>query len=279
MLVMQLTDSQLDDFRQIVWQYYKQHGRSMPWRDDPSPFHVVLSELMLQQTQVSRVIPKYNAFLYTCDSFASIATQPLSTIIELWSGLGYNRRARYLYQLSQMIVRDYDGQLPDSLDELQKLPGIGRNTAGAIMAYAFNQPVGYVETNIRTVFFHHFFPGDRNVSDSQLLAISEAVCDPEHPREWYWALMDYGAHLKSTTGARLNISRHYKKQSPLDGSVRQVRGQIVRTLVAGPITLSQLEERVTVDERFRPALDGLVRDGLVETTSDSICLTGTRDHS
>ena len=251
----------------------------MPWREDPSPFRVVLSELMLQQTQVSRVIPRFDAFLYTCNSFASVAAKPLSTIIELWSGLGYNRRARYLHDLSIMIVSDYDGQLPNTLDDLQKLPGIGRNTAGAIMAYVYNQPTVFIETNIRTVLFHHFFVNDTDVTDAQLLDIVQQVCDHDNPRQWYWALMDYGAHLKVTSGGRLDSSRHYKKQPPLEGSVRQVRGAIIRQLLEKPLTPYQLRRVVDADDRFDAALRGLLRDRLVEMSDHHICLTGATDPS
>ena len=272
---MQLSSSEVGAFREQVWGYYRQAGRRMPWRDDPSPYKVLVSELMLQQTQVSRVVPKFETFMYTCDSFASLANVPLSTVLELWSGLGYNRRAKYLHQTAQIVVHDYDGLLPSSRDELIKLPGVGANTAGAILAYAYNQPVVFIETNIRTVYFHHFYADHTDqVSDKQLETLVEQTLDRDNPREWYWALMDYGAFLKKTVGGRLSSSSHYVKQTPLKGSAREMRGRILRALITGKQDEQLLRETVLWDERFEPALAALSREGLIEKTGGYFRLTG-----
>ena len=272
---MQLSSSEVGAFREQVWGYYRQAGRRMPWRDDPSPYRVLVSELMLQQTQVSRVVPKFETFMYTCDSFASLANVPLSTVLELWSGLGYNRRAKYLHQTARIVVHDYDGLLPSSRDELIKLPGVGTNTAGAILAYAYNQPVVFIETNIRTVYFHHFYADHADqVSDKQLETLVEQTLDRDNPREWYWALMDYGAFLKKTVGGRLSSSSHYVKQTPLKGSAREMRGRILRALITGKQDEQLLRETVLWDERFEPALAALSREGLIEKTGGYFRLTG-----
>jgi len=272
---MQLSPEQLKTFREAIWEYYRQHGRHMPWRDDPSPYKVLVSELMLQQTQVSRVIPKFDAFLYTCVGFASLAEKPLSDVLTLWSGLGYNRRAMYLHQTAQLVVRDHDGVLPKTLAELVTLPGIGKNTAGAILAYAYNQPVVFVETNIRTVYFHHFFPDStETVSDKEIESLVEQTLDRENPREWYWALMDYGTHLKKTAGGRLKSSKHYVKQSPLAGSPREMRGRILKALVGGQLPRNELLKRVHGDERFDPAIKSLEREGFIQINHRGIGLTG-----
>ncbi len=276
---MNLRPEQIHQIRETVWGYYHEHAREMPWRRHPSPFNVWLSEMMLQQTQVSRVIPKFEAFLYTCDSFAELAELPLSKVLELWSGLGYNRRAKFLHAAAQMIVSDYGGQLPNSVDELVKLPGVGRNTAGAIAAYVYNQPVVFVETNIRTVLFHHVFDGQKDVSDRDILQAAEQLLDVEHPREWYWALMDYGSFLKSTAGGRNDASKHYKKQSPLAGSLREMRGRILKTLVSGSMDEQSLRTAVAADERFEVALADLVREGFVERHFETYCLTGYTEPS
>jgi len=252
----------------------------MPWRDDPSPYKVLVSELMLQQTQVSRVIPKFDAFLYTCADFAALADKSLGEVLELWSGLGYNRRAKYLHQTAQIVMRDYDGSLPGEMKELVKLPGIGKNTAGAIFTYAFNQPVVFVETNIRTVLFHHFYTDDvESISDNELESLVDQTLDREHPREWYWALMDYGSFLKKTAGGKLTTSKHYIKQSPLSGSMREMRGRIVKALVAGSTDRTELFDVVKGDSRFEPALDSLVRDGMVECRGEIVGLTGSQKTS
>ena len=272
---MRLSSSEVGAFREQVWEYYRQAGRRMPWRDDPSPYRVLVSELMLQQTQVSRVVPKFETFMYTCDSFASLANVPLSTVLELWSGLGYNRRAKYLHQTAQIVVHDYDGLLPSSRDELIKLPGVGTNTAGAILAYAYNRPVVFIETNIRTVYFHHFYADHADqVSDKQLETLVEQTLDRDNPREWYWALMDYGAFLKKTVGGRLSSSSHYVKQTPLKGSAREMRGRILRALITGKQDEQLLRETVLWDERFEPALAALSREGLIEKTGGYFRLTG-----
>jgi A/G-specific adenine glycosylase len=173
-----------------------------------------------------------------------------------------------------MVVSDFGGQLPNTVDDLMKLPGVGRNTAGAIVAYAFNQPVVFVETNIRTVLFHHVFDGRNDVTDRELLDVAEQLLDRENPREWYWALMDYGSFLKSTAGGRNEVSKHYKKQSPLAGSPREMRGRILKNLVAGALTVEQLREATDADERFDPALADLTQEGFVQKRGKIYCLTG-----
>lgn len=249
----------------------------MPWREDPNAYKVLVSELMLQQTQVQRVIPKFDAFLYTCSSFASLAEKTLAEVLVLWSGLGYNRRAKFLHQAAQLVMSDHNGVLPDTFAALVKLPGIGKNTAGAILAYTYNQPVVFVETNIRTVYFHHFFPDDTElVSDKELERLVEMTLDRQNPREWYWALMDYGSHLKKAAGGRLDTSKHYTKQSPLAGSLREMRGRILKALTDGARKKKDLREAVRSDERFEPALTSLVDEGFISDHNGELCLTGDK---
>ena len=277
---MQLSPKEIETFQEAVWGYYREHGRTMPWREDPSPYKVLVSELMLQQTQVSRVVPKFDAFMYTCSDLASLAEKSLGEVLALWSGLGYNRRAKFLHRTAQLVVSDHDGSLPDTLAELVKLPGIGRNTAGAILAYAYQQPVVFVETNIRTVYFHHFYPDDiEPVRDKEIENLVAQTLDKENPREWYWALMDYGTHLKRTAGGRLTSSKHYVKQSPLKGSLREMRGRILKALIGGSLSRNDLHTAVAGDERFEPALTALLAEELVQMHGDNIGLTGVRQGS
>lgn len=275
-----LSRSRIAEFQERVWGYYRENRRVMPWREDPRPYKVLVSELMLQQTQALRVIPKFDAFIYTCPDFASLAEMSLAEVLTLWSGLGYNRRAKFLHQTAQIVMHDYGGALPSTLDELVKLPGVGKNTAGAIMAYAYEQPVVFVETNIRTVYFHHFYPDSRElVSDKAIEALVEQTLDYENPREWYWALMDYGTYLKKTAGARLANSKHYTRQSPLKGSLREMRGRILKALIEGMIKENELRKMVQADERFERALSSLVTEGLIERNGQNICLTGSNQTS
>jgi len=251
------------EFQELIWHQGQSLYRDMPWRQNTEPYHVLVSELMLQQTQVDRVIPKFIAFIERFPVVQSLAEAPLADVISLWSGLGYNRRAKFLHEAARKIVSDYDGDLPPDPDSLMSLPGVGPNTAGAIMVYSFNIPIVFIETNIRTVFFHHYFQGRTLVTDKELKELVTTTIDTEHPREWYWALMDYGAWLKKQGAGQLDKSAHYKKQTPLKGSVREVRGLILRILARGPLTESSLKKQLAVDDRFERALDGLLRDGLV----------------
>jgi A/G-specific adenine glycosylase len=245
----------------------------MSWRRDPNPYYVLVSELMLQQTQVDRVVPKFNEFIARFPNFESLAAAPLDDVLRAWQGLGYNRRAKYLHEAARTIQSQFYGQMPNTTKELTSLPGIGVNTAGAILAYAFNRPVVFIETNVRAVYFYHFFAGADTVGDRELLPLIERTLDREHPREFYWALMDYGSWLKKQNAVSVSQSQHYKKQSKLKGSVREVRGQIIRLLAEGDITLEELQSGLPTDERFDPALAGLVRDGLVMQTGTKYHLT------
>lgn len=262
-----------DEFRELIRQKASEFYRDMPWRRDTRPYYVLVSELMLQQTQVDRVIPKFEAFIAAFPNVQTLAQASLAEVLKLWSGLGYNRRAKYLHDAAKMIIAEFAGEFPESEEELRKLPGVGPNTAGAIRAYAFNQPAIFIETNVRTVYFHHFFPEGDRVDDKELREVVAATIDPENPREFYWALMDYGSWLKKQGVGRVQQSRHYTKQSALKGSVREVRGQIVKVLAKKDMTQESLQKSVDFDGRFMPALAGLIRDGLVAQADDILHLT------
>lgn len=262
-----------EEFQELIWHKGRELYRDMPWRRDTQPYYVLVSELMLQQTQVERVIPKFELFVAQFPSEIELARASLSDVLKVWQGLGYNRRAKFLHEAAKMIVTDFHGTFPDTLEDLLRLPGVGKNTAGAILAYGFNQPTIFIETNIRTVYLHHFFPGGEIVTDVEIIRLLKMTIDQEHPREWYWALMDYGSFLKRSGQGRLSQSKHYKKQSPLKGSVREVRGQIVKTLVGQDMTKEQLSQRLNSDERFEPALVGLIHEGLVTQSATKLHLT------
>lgn len=232
----------------------------MPWRDDTRPYYVLVSELMLQQTQVARVVPKFLAFIERFPDEKTLAAARLSEVLKLWQGLGYNRRAKYLHEAAKKIVHDFGGTFPENETDILNLPGVGKNTAGAILAYAFNRPSIFIETNIRTVYIHHFFADDFDVTDKQIIAKLEATIDHKNPRKFYQALMDYGSWLKMN-GVKNNArSKHYKKQSKLAGSVREMRGEILRRLARGD---THWREDIEHDTRFDEALAGLTRDGLL----------------
>lgn len=251
------------DFQELVWEKARELYREMPWRRDTRPYYVLVSEIMLQQTQVDRVVPKFEAFIERFPDIATLASAPLSDVLKLWSGLGYNRRAKFLHEAAKKIETDFSGVFPSTPEALQSLPGVGVNTAGAIMAYSFNQPVVYIETNVRTVYFHHYFDDVASVTDKELRVIAAETLDREHPREWYWAIMDYGSYLKRQGVGRITKSHHYKRQSALKGSVREVRGAIVRALSARPLNKMELRAETYDDDRFEKALEGLLTDTLI----------------
>lgn len=260
-----------EQFVEVVWDYYHDHGRSLPWREpEPDgsfdPYKIMVSEVMLQQTQVARVTPKYLQFLELFPSVQSLADAPLAAVLTAWSGLGYNRRAKFLWQAAQTIVSDYNGQVPHDQASLTALPGIGVNTAGAIAAYTYNQPVAFVETNIRSVFIYHFFSGQDKVDDKQILELVTRTLPPDAAeiRSWYWALMDYGVFLKATVGNTARSSKHYVKQSGFHGSKRQIRGQIIRLLTQKAHTTAELKA-VIDDERLLEVLEDLKAEQLIST--------------
>lgn len=253
-----------EQFQDLVRARGEELYRDMPWRNEVGAYEVLVSEMMLQQTQVDRVIPKYLAFLERFPTVERLAEASLAEVLPLWSGLGYNRRAKYLQQAAQQIVRDYGGRVPSERAALESLPGIGPNTAGAILAYAYNSPEVFIETNVRTVYFHHFFAEQDKVSDAELREIVHETLPRESVRNWYWALMDYGSWLKKQGQGSIRQSATYRRQAPLKGSLRETRGVILRVLSEiGAIHRDELALRVNMDDRFSRALDDLLREDMI----------------
>ena len=294
-----------DAFVEHVWAFYRDSGRRMPWRETADRYAVFISEIMLQQTQVPRVMEKYPPFLERFPNFATLASARLADVYALWQGLGYNRRAKYLHEAARRIVADHAGEVPAEREALLVLPGVGPNTAGSLLAFCHNRPVVFIETNIRRVFIYFFFPGSGEVHDRDILPLIEATLDRENPREWYYALMDYGAALSKWVTNPNRRSRQYVRQSPFENSNRQVRGRILRVLGEAPwdgglgmqsagsapggaptaqqaaeqprssawLTASELARRVGYPlERVELALEGLIRDGLVAAEGDRFSL-------
>lgn len=258
-----------------VWEYYRDNGRhDLPWRLPDSdgsfdPYKIMVSEIMLQQTQVPRVAPKYISFTHQFKDVQVLANVELGDVLRAWQGLGYNRRAKFLWQAAQAIAEQ--GKFPDSLAELVKLPGIGSNTAGAILAYAYNQPAVFIETNVRTVYIHHFCNDRVDVDDKEIRELLEDTLDRENPREFYWAIMDYGSHLKASVGNLNKSSKHYTKQSAFHGSRRQLRGAVLRALGGGSKATAELQE-IIPDERLGSVLQDLIEEGLIRATRGTYSL-------
>lgn len=224
----------LADFRQTVLAHYRAHGRDLPWRRTRDPYRILISEIMLQQTQVPRVLVKYEEFLAAFPTIDVLAAASLEAVLRAWQGLGYNRRARSLKRLADLVSTELNGEMPRSLPELLRLPGVGPATAAAVAAFAYGEAHPFIETNIRAVYLHHFFPDRTDVTDREILPLVEATLDHADPRTWYYALMDYGVELKRTQPNPSRRSRHHTRQSPFLGSKRQLRAQVLRAVLDRP---------------------------------------------
>ncbi|HEX7017678.1 MAG TPA: A/G-specific adenine glycosylase [Patescibacteria group bacterium] len=272
---MTLTNKQITHFQRFMGKWYIQHGRhELPWRQTTDPYQILVSEIMLQQTQVDRVIPKYLAFLDKFSTVEELAQASVADVIKHWQGLGYNRRGLNLQRAAQQMVNEFNSTVPSTTDQLLSLKGIGPYTAAAIQAFAFNLPSTVIETNIRTVFIYHFFPTREQVSDQELRSLIESTLDQNHPRQWYSALMDYGTYLKSVLPNPTRQSKTYRKQSPLAGSLRQVRGQVLNVLtLKDSLTYDQLREKITGDKgKLLTALSDLEKEGFIQCTKNDISL-------
>ncbi len=264
------------EFRRTVLAYYRERGRhGLPWRKTHDPYAILVSEVMLQQTQVDRVIPYFERWMKKFPTPEKLAGASLTTVLREWSGLGYNRRAKYLQDAAKAIVKR--GGFPRGYEELRKLSGVGEYTAKAVRVFAFNEPEALIETNVRAVFLHHFFPRSRHVTDARLLPLIATAVDlcksdlhkktmngsSVKPREWYAALMDYGSFLKSQHPNPSRRSKHYTTQSKFEGSLRQVRGAILKAISRGEDIKGLRNPYI---QHFDEALASLVRDGLVTPT-------------
>lgn len=269
---------QIKSFQKIIFDFYKHNKRNFLWRQDISPYKIFVSEIMLQQTQTARVEPKFASWMCQFPDFESLASASKDRVLSAWQGLGYNRRGLALHAGAQRIVSEFNGCLPQDENILQTFAGIGPNTAASICAFAFNKPVVFIETNIRTVFLHHFFPEQMGIDDKQVLQLVAASLDKQNCRDWYYALMDYGVYLKKEFKANNKRSRHYSKQSKFIGSRRQVRGAIIRILTqAKRLSHDDLYETVKeeIPHNFHDVdiiLQQLIREGLVQEKDENYYL-------
>jgi A/G-specific adenine glycosylase len=258
-------DMEKKEFIEIVKRYYNEHKRLLPWREFIVPYHVVLSEIMLQQTQVARIMEKFPLFIKRFPTFRTLHESSLVDVLGEWQGMGYNRRGKYIKEIATIIHTKYQDIVPDDSKILDELPGIGHATASAIVTYIYNKPEIFIETNIRRVFIHHFFKDSKEVEDSDILPLVQETVDRENPREWYYAIMDYGTYLSKIVENPNRKSKHFKKQSQFEGSVRQVRGEILRLLLKKRIikkkdlyTLLPYEE-----SKCKIAAEDLLKEGMI----------------
>ncbi len=248
-----LSSTVINEVRQIIWSYHAASRRSFPWREHITPYRVIVSEVMLQQTQTYRVEPKFVAFIERFPTFESLANAPFDEVLRYWKGLGYNRRAQNLQRIAQTIRTEHGNSVPNNPELLQKLPGLGAATASSICTFINNTPTVFLETNVRTVLIYFFFDASRPVHDKELLPIAEKLLDHTQPREWYYALMDVGVLLKKRVGNLTRLSNAYTKQSRFEGSRRQIRGKILELLLASPTRSIQELEELVADKQKRTA--------------------------
>lgn len=268
-------------FQQTILSWYTTNRRDLPWRRTHNPYRIMVSEIMLQQTQVSRVLLKYKEFLHAFPNLNALAESKDANLLKIWSGLGYWRRARFLKEACKAIMKHHNGTFPKDIQSLLKLPGIGPYTAGAISCFAFGNTDAFIDTNIRRVYLHFFFQDQTNIPDSEILPFAQKAIKNQDPRQWHWALFDYGALvLKDKTINRK--SRHYTKQSKFDGSFRSYRAKLLRFLLEqkhqrlNTETATEfLEDILRKDERDYSAqeiIESLQTDKLVKIEKNSISI-------
>lgn len=269
---MKLKKDRIAKFRKIIFDWWQTHRRDLPWRRTHDPYKIFVSEVMLQQTQVLRVIPKYVEFTETYPTASSLAKAPVADVLRIWKGMGYNRRALYLKRAAEAVVNDYGGRFPKSEKELRKLPGLGTYTAAAILVFAYGENVALVDTNIRQIITHFFFH-DKKQKEKIIQEVADALVPAGKSWEWHQALMDYGAlELKKVPGA-------VKKQKPFKDSDRFYRGRIIDRLREGNvrdfILLKELQHAYDKpeDDLLR-IVESLIKDGLVEREKGTLQLPG-----
>lgn len=248
----------ISEFKKEIWSYYTHHGRLFDWRHTDDPYKVFISEVMLQQTQTHRVIQKYREWLKTFPNFYTLANASLKEVLIQWQGLGYNRRALFLQRAAQEIITTHQGRVPQDSKMVEELPGIGKATAASIITFAYNKPTVFIETNIRAVYIYFFFNGQEKVHDRDILPLVQETVDPENPRDWYYALMDYGVMLKKQYKNPSRKSVHHHKQSTFKGSDRELRGKILKIL-------TQKSESILIEELIETLAENADRViGIVE---------------
>lgn len=259
----------LHSFVQFILGFYKQYGRTFAWRQTSDAYRILLSEVMLQQTQTTRVQPKYTLFLSIWPDFEALAKTSLDELLFHWKGLGYNRRALNLLK-SARATEAWNWTIPNDRTIIASLPGVGKATTAALLSFCYNERAIYLETNIRRVLLHCFYPESMGIADKELELLLAKLCDEvDDYKTWYYALMDYGVLLKTLVPNANVRSAHYSKQGKFENSNRQIRGQLIHLLSdTGPKqaeVILQLLSRFE-EERVMDCLDQLKAEGFVQET-------------
>jgi A/G-specific adenine glycosylase len=236
-----MTDSHrlVDAFIDTVLARGKEQYRRFAWRGAVGPYAILVSEIMLQQTQTARVERYFDEWMRRFPTVADLADAPIAEVLAAWAGLGYNRRALALKRAAEQVCAEFDGVLPVTEAELLSLPGVGPATAAALLAFAYNKPAVYLETNVRSVLLHEFFPETDGVADTKLRSLLTEINERIRARgidarDWNYALLDYGAYLKKTGPNPSRRSKHHSRQSPYEGSRRQKRARLLEAVLETP---------------------------------------------
>lgn len=266
---MQLSQEQIAAFHSRIFSWYKNHQRDLPWRSTGDPYSILVSEVMSQQTQLGRVIPKYEAWMKRFPTVYQLADASLRDVLQYWSGLGYNSRALNLQKTARIVVKEYGGQFPTDTKELVGLPGIGKYTAAALACFAFNQQIAVIDTNIRKVITHEFFGGELP-SEKIIEDMAVQILPAGRAYEWNQALMDYSSLVLKQ--AKIPIP----KQSHFLSSDRYFRGQTVKLLIGKErMTIDQLwryfdDHNPILRERLETILISMQKDGLIKRENEHI---------
>lgn len=258
-----IATKQIHDFQSLIFSWWEKNRRDLPWRKTRDPYRILVSEVMLQQTQVLRVLPKYAEFIKAFPTVDDLANASTAKILKVWKGMGYNRRAVYLKRTAEAVVADYQGKFPDSELLLTKLPGVGTYTARAIMVFAFGKNVAMVDTNIRQIFTHFFFNGLPQ-KEKLIQELADKLVPVGKSWAWHQALMDYGA---------IALPRNRPEQRrgtpvPFRESNRFYRGRIIDVLRKLPISENKLlsdlvKQYGKTRDDYKKIIAGLIKDGLV----------------
>jgi A/G-specific adenine glycosylase len=272
----------IKQFQAVIWGNYRNMHRRFPWRETKDPYHIFVSEFMLQQTQAERVVEKYNQFLSRFPDFKSLAQAPLDQVIILWQGLGYNRRAVWMKQAAERVFNEYIGILPKDPAVLETFKGIGHATAREMTIFSYNIREAFIETNIRRVYIYFFFANKQSVEDKEILSLVDRTIDDKNPREWFYALMDYGVMLKKKfPKENPNLkSAQYSKQSKFKGSNRQLRGQILQLVIQNPgIELQNIILKLSnetsnwPEQSIRENIEKMEHEGIFKRTNNMLFIS------
>jgi A/G-specific adenine glycosylase len=268
-----ISQQQIHRFQERVFTFYAEHGRLLPWRQTTDPYQILVSEVMLQQTQVSRVLSYYESWIQTWPTIDTLAQANRQDVLRAWMGLGYNRRAVNLHRAAQVISERFQGDVLAAMRQYSEIPGVGEYTAQAVRIFSANEDLVTVDTNIRRILIAEFqFP--QTISKHDLWKLAEQCLPNGRSREWHNALMDYGALLIT---ARQTGIAPLTRQTRFEGSSRQIRAKILKTLLEKPTTLSSLACICQMPEQhLTPILTKMCQEGLLTSDEDEYRVSLTK---